>query len=123
MFLLLSLSTIAFIASVVIYLRFFYVDIAKIKGIPEIPGGELLAGHLYALGKDHATTAESWSYKYGWPVFQLRMGNRRAIILNSFEAAREWFVKNQTATLDRPSFYTFHGVVSATSGKPPFPPK
>jgi hypothetical protein len=25
-------------------------------------------------------------------------------------------VKNSTATVDRPWFYTFHGVVSATSG-------
>jgi phenylacetate 2-hydroxylase len=101
----------------VVYLWFFYVDIPKIKGIPEIPGGEVLAGHLNLLGDDHATKAEEWSCKNGWPVFQLRMGRRRAIILNSFEAAREWMVKNQSATLDRPWFYTFHGVVSKSSGK------
>lgn len=100
-----------------IYLRFFYVDIRKIEGIPEIPNGDLLAGHFYNLGNDHATTAEHWASKYGWPVFQLRMGRRRAIILNSFDSAREWMVKNQSATLDRPWFYTFHGVISATSGK------
>jgi hypothetical protein len=99
-----------------VYLFFFYVDIRKIDGIPEIPAGELLAGHLYQLGSDHATTAENWSAKYDWPVFQLRMGYRRAVIINSFEAAREWLVKNQSATVDRPWFYTFHGVVSATSG-------
>lgn len=103
-------------AAVYVYLYFFYVDIAKIDGIPEIPGGELLAGHLYKLGNDHATTAEAWASKYGWPVFQLRMGRRRAIMLNSFEAARDWIVKNQAATLDRPWFHTFHGVISATSG-------
>ncbi|TVY43659.1 Phenylacetate 2-hydroxylase [Lachnellula subtilissima] len=100
---------------VYVYLRFFYVDIPKIDGIPEIPGGEILAGHLYKLGNDHATTAEAWASKYGWPVFQLRMGQRRAIMLNSFEAARDWMVKNQAATLDRPWFHTFHGVISATS--------
>ncbi|ETS85365.1 hypothetical protein PFICI_03390 [Pestalotiopsis fici W106-1] len=98
------------------YLNFFYVDCAKINGIPEIPGGELLAGHLYQLGNDHATTAETWAAKYGWPVFQLRMGRRRAVFLNSFGAAREWLVKNQSSTVDRPWFHTFHGVVSKTSG-------
>ncbi|TVY48400.1 Phenylacetate 2-hydroxylase [Lachnellula occidentalis] len=102
-------------AAVYVYLYFFYVDIPKIDGIPEIPGGEILAGHLYTLGNDHATTAEAWAFKYGWPVFQLRMGRRRAIMLNSFEAARDWMVKNQAATLDRPWFHTFHGVISATS--------
>ncbi|KAL5341626.1 cytochrome P450 [Aspergillus crustosus] len=98
-----------------VYVYFFYVDIPKIQGIPEIPGGELLAGHLYQLGADHATTAQTWAIKYGWSVFQLRMGRRRAIILNSFESAREWMIKNQSATIDRPWFYTFHGVVSKTS--------
>ncbi|KAL4907793.1 hypothetical protein BDW74DRAFT_166430 [Aspergillus multicolor] len=98
-----------------VYVHLFYVDFPKIKGISEIPGGSLLAGHLYELGKDHATTAQIWAEKYNWPVFQLRMGYRRAIILNSFEAAREWMVKNQSATIDRPWFYTFHGIVSKTS--------
>ncbi|KAL2833335.1 cytochrome P450 [Aspergillus cavernicola] len=98
-----------------VYISFFYTDIPKIEGIPEIPGGELLAGHLYELGNDHATTAENWAATYGWPVFQLRMGYRRAVILNSFEAAREWLVKNQSATIDRPWLWTFHGIVSKTS--------
>ncbi|GKZ30915.1 hypothetical protein AbraIFM66950_010652 [Aspergillus brasiliensis] len=97
------------------YLRYVYVDFPRITGIPEIPGGEILAGHLYQLGNDHATTAERWSQKFGWPVFQIRMGQRRAVIINSFNAARDWMIKNQSATSDRPSFYTFHKVVSATS--------
>ncbi|VUC36590.1 unnamed protein product [Clonostachys rosea] len=106
---------VAISVSVLVCLKLFYVDIPKIDGIPEIPNGELLAGHLYQLGADHATTAENWSAQYRWPVFQVRMGCRRAIFLNSFESAREWLVKNNTATVDRPWFYTFHGVVSATS--------
>lgn len=98
-------------------LKYFYVDFPEVQGIPEIPGGKLLAGHLPQLGNDHATTAASWSAKYEWPVFQFRMGRRRAIMINSFESAREWLVKNQSATIDRPWFYTFHGVVSKTSGQ------
>lgn len=101
----------------IVCFRLFYVDIPQVKNIPEIPSGDLLAGHLYQLGIDHATTAEEWATKFGWPVYQLRMGRRRAVVLNSFDAARDWMVKNQSATLDRPWFYTFHGVVSKTSGE------
>ncbi|KAE8548284.1 hypothetical protein TMatcc_010154 [Talaromyces marneffei ATCC 18224] len=111
----LGLATSVIGLSAVIFLRFFYVDFRKIDGIPEIPNGDLLAGHLYQLGDDHATRSETWTNTYGWPIFQLRMGRRWAIMLNSFEAAREWIIKNQSATLDRPWFHTFHGVISATS--------
>jgi hypothetical protein len=104
--------------SALIYVYFFYVDHARIEGIPEAPGGDLLAGHFHQLGDDHGTTAERWALKYDWPVFQMRMGRRRAVVLNSFNSAREWMVANQSATSDRPWLYTFNGVVSATSGKP-----
>lgn len=115
-FMILTAVTCIPISFIWFWIRFFYVDIPKIKGIPEIPNGSLLAGHLYKLGKDHATTAEEWAQQYGWPVFQMRMGYRRAIVINGFEEAREWIIKNQSSTLDRPWLYTFHGVVSATSG-------
>lgn len=103
--------------SLLLYLRFFYVDFAAIKSIPEIPGGSLLHGHLYMLGQDHATTAEKWAQDYSWPIYQVRLGNRRVIFLNGFEVAREWLVTRQSYTIDRPSLYTFHGIVSKTSGK------
>lgn len=105
------------ISGLLIYLRFYYVDFAAIKGIPEIPGGSLLHGHLYQLGQDHATTTEIWAQKYGWPIYQIRLGNRRVIFLNGFEVAREWLVTRQGCTIDRPLLYTFHGIVSKTSGK------
>lgn len=101
-----------------LYLRFFYVDFPLIRNIPEIPGGSLLHGHLYMLGEDHATTAEKWSQEYGWPIYQVRLGNRRVIFLNSFKVAREWLVTRQSYTVDRPSLYTFHNLVSKTSGTP-----
>ena len=105
-----------FTIGALLYLRLFYVDIPKIDGIPEIPNGDLLAGHLYQLKEDHANTLHLWSLKYGWPVFQGRMGYRRAVFINSFDTAQEWITKNHAATADRPWFHTFHGVVSATSG-------
>ncbi|KAM5343721.1 hypothetical protein ACJ41O_012258 [Fusarium nematophilum] len=110
-----ALGAVAPVSALLVYLYFVRVDFPKVQGIPEIPGGATIAGHLYQLGNDHATTAASWSARYGWPVFQFRMGRRRAIMLNSFEATRNWLVKNQSATIDRPWFYTFHGIVSRTS--------
>ncbi|TPX09751.1 uncharacterized protein E0L32_009090 [Thyridium curvatum] len=115
LFALVGVASAALAIAALVYLYFFYVDYPKIKGIPEAHGGDLLAGHFYQLGADHAVTAERWSKENNWPVFQIRMGRRRAVILNSFNSSREWMVKNQTATVDRPWFHTFHGVVSATS--------
>lgn len=100
-----------------LYLQFFYVDFAHISGLPEKDGASLISGHLYNLGNDHASTAEAWGLDNSWGVFQIRLGNRRAIMLNSFDAAREWIVTQQAATIDRPWLYTFHGVVSKTSGE------
>jgi hypothetical protein len=110
-------STIVLSVALFVYLRYFYVDFAAIRGIPEIPAASLLYGHLYQLGNDHATTAQKWAEKYGWPIFQVRFGNRRVVVLNGFEVAREWIVTNQASTVDRPLFYTFHGIVSKTSGE------
>jgi phenylacetate 2-hydroxylase len=111
-----ALFLIVLAAITTLYIRFFYVDFAHIKGLPEIPGGSFISGHLYMLGNDHASTAEKWAVTNSWPVYQVRLGNRRAIILNSFDVAREWIVSKQTSTIDRPWLYTFHGVVSKTSG-------
>ncbi|POS75669.1 cytochrome P450 [Diaporthe helianthi] len=98
-----------------VYLRFFYVDFAAIEGIPEIPGTSLLHGHLYMLGQDHATTAQKWAESYGWSIYQVRLGNRRVVILNGFEIAKEWLVTRQNYTIDRPLLHTFHNLVSKTS--------
>ena len=91
-------------------------DIPKIKGIPEIPGALPVFGHLLQLGPDHATICESWWRKYHQSVFQIRLGNTRAVVVNSFEDAKQMLVGNQTAVIDRPTLYTFHGVISSTQG-------
>ncbi|KAJ9622581.1 hypothetical protein H2204_011500 [Knufia peltigerae] len=91
-------------------------DIPKIKGIPEIPGALPVFGHLLQLGPDHATVCEGWWRKYRQSVFQIRLGNTRAVVVNSFEDAKQMLVGHQTAVIDRPTLYTFHGVISSTQG-------
>lgn len=91
-------------------------DIPKIKGIPEIPGAIPIFGHLLQLGEDHATVCEKWWRKYRQSVFQIRLGNTRAVVVSSFEDARQMLIGHQTAVIDRPALYTFHGVISSTQG-------
>ncbi|KAF7195244.1 Phenylacetate 2-hydroxylase [Pseudocercospora fuligena] len=109
------LAAFLLIATGCIYLKYFYTDFASIDGIPEPRGASLFYGHLPLLGKDHATTAEHWARENSWPVLQVRLGCKRVVLLNGFQAARDWLVTNQASTIDRPLFYTFHKVVSKTS--------
>ncbi|KAI1023934.1 hypothetical protein LB504_005346 [Fusarium proliferatum] len=89
-------------------------DQPKIKGIPEIPGVPLF-GNLIQLGTDHARVAQKWAKKYG-PVFQTRLGTKRVIYVNSYEAVKHFWITHQSALISRPMFHTFHSVVSSSQG-------
>jgi phenylacetate 2-hydroxylase len=91
-------------------------DIPYIRGIPEIPGALPITGHLIQLGDDHATVCEKWWRKYGHSVFQIRLGNTRAVIVSSFEDCKKILVSNSQGLIDRPKLYTFHGLISSTQG-------
>ncbi|KAJ0116645.1 cytochrome P450 [Diaporthe amygdali] len=94
----------------------FATDIPHIKGIPELPGAVPVFGHLFKLGDDHASTCENW-WKLGNPsVFQVKLGNTRAVVFNSFEDIRQLLMGHQNAVIDRPKLYTFHGLISSTQG-------
>ncbi|KAJ5765239.1 hypothetical protein N7520_004798 [Penicillium odoratum] len=99
-----------------VYKHTLATDIPHIKGLPEIPGAVPVFGHLLRLGDDHASVCESWWRKYGHSVFQIRLGNTRAVVVNSFEDCRKMLLGHQNAIIDRPKLYTFHGVVSSTQG-------
>jgi phenylacetate 2-hydroxylase len=71
---------------------------------------------LLKLGEDHASSCEKWWRQYNDPVFQIKLGNTRAVVFNSFEACRDILVKHHNAVIDRPKLYTFHGVISSTQG-------
>ncbi|OJD29614.1 cytochrome p450 [Diplodia corticola] len=94
----------------------FSTNTPYIRGLPEPPGAVPFFGHLPLLGGDHPTRFQKWSVENGWAVLQARLGRRRVVVLNTFAAA-EWFMKkNAAATIDRPVFETFHGVVSGSQG-------
>ncbi|PHH64351.1 hypothetical protein CDD81_4708 [Ophiocordyceps australis] len=89
-------------------------DIAKIKNLPEIPGVPIF-GNLLQLGSNHARITKNWVRQFG-PVFQARLGNKRVIFVNSYDAVRHFWISNQSALISRPTFHTFHGLVSSSQG-------
>ncbi|GJN65996.1 phenylacetate 2-hydroxylase [Purpureocillium lilacinum] len=99
-----------------LYNVLFATDIPHIKGLPEIPGAIPLFGHLLKLGEDHASTCEKWWRQYGYSSFQIKLGNTRAVVVNSFDDCKKMLLGNQNAVIDRPKLYTFHGVISSTQG-------
>ncbi|KAM5380106.1 hypothetical protein ACJZ2D_003753 [Fusarium nematophilum] len=104
------------IVSYTLYNVAFGTDIPHIKGLPEIPGAVPVFGHLLKLGEDHATVCEKWWRQYNQSVFQIKLGNTRAVVVNSFEDCKKMLLGNQNAVIDRPKLYTFHGVISSTQG-------
>lgn len=94
-----------------------YFDIGctpAISGLPKIPGYPIV-GNLFQLGKSPALTFLKWSGKYG-DVYQLRLGNKRVIVVNSYTAATQLWIHNMSANCSRPITYTFHHVVSQSQG-------
>ncbi|KAI7277394.1 phenylacetate 2-hydroxylase [Hortaea werneckii] len=89
---------------------------SKISGIYEIPGALPIVGHLLHLGDDHASVCEKWWRTYKHSVFEIRLGNTRAVVINSFEDCKRMLLGHQSASIDRPTLYTFHGVISSTQG-------
>ncbi|KAI0882878.1 cytochrome P450 [Annulohypoxylon maeteangense] len=102
--------------TIIIYQITFATDIPHIKGLPEIPGAVPIFGHLLKLGEDHATVCEKWWRQYNHSVYQISLGNTRAVVVNSFEDCKKMLLGNQNAVIDRPKLYTFHGLISSTQG-------
>ncbi|RCI16106.1 hypothetical protein L249_1781 [Ophiocordyceps polyrhachis-furcata BCC 54312] len=110
------LVLVAAVAGLVHLLRrlLYATDVPKIKGIPEAPGLPLL-GSLVHLGTDHARVAQRWARRYG-PVVQARLGSRRVVFVNSYDSVRHFWITHQSSLVSRPTFHTFHNLVSSSQG-------
>lgn len=85
--------------------------------IPNLPGprGLPIVGSLpWLWGKVHAEQFRVWSEIYG-DVFQVRLGERTAVVVNSAAAARSLFLGQREAMNSRPLFYVLHGKVQGNS--------
>ncbi|KAK1517052.1 cytochrome P450 [Colletotrichum costaricense] len=109
-------TTLALLACYVAYNVAFGTDIPHIKGLPQMPGAVPIFGHLLRLGEDHASTCENWWRKGNPSTFQIKLGNTRAVVFNSYEDIRRLLIGYQNAVIDRPKLYTFHGLISSTQG-------
>ena len=89
-------------------------DMPKIPGLPEAPGWPLF-GSLFELGTNHSAALSKMAKRLG-PVFQIRMGNKRIVVANSFDSIKELWIRNQSALISRPLLHTFHTVVSSSQG-------
>ncbi|CAM2712626.1 unnamed protein product [Rotaria socialis] len=89
-------------------------DVPKISGLPEASGWPIF-GSLLELGENHSLALLKMAKRLG-PVFQIRMGNKRIVVANSFDSIRELWIRNQSALISRPMLHTFHTVVSSSQG-------
>ncbi|KAI1374165.1 cytochrome P450 [Hypoxylon crocopeplum] len=99
-------------------------NVPKIKGIPEIPGAIPIAGHLPLLGgstgKADTTVWTEWYQKYGWELFQMRFGQERVVVANTYSAIREIWVGNSAAVISRPIPYTVETFIGREMGASPW---
>ncbi|KAJ5833659.1 cytochrome P450 phenylacetate hydroxylase [Penicillium riverlandense] len=87
---------------------------ARIPGLKG-PQGLPIIGNLAQIRKNAAEQYRKWSKKYG-PVYQIQLGNVPIVVVNSAAAAKILWGQNSQALSSRPEFYTFHKIVSSTSG-------
>lgn len=89
---------------------FYVVVVRRIKSkstvgeAPELGGAWPIIGHLHLLGGGDQLlyrTLGAMADKYG-PVFNIRLGTRRAFVVSSWEVAKECFTINDKALISRP---------------------
>lgn len=84
------------------------------RRLPNIggPRGLPLLGNLHQLRPDPSETCRKWASHYGG-IYQISMGNMPVVVFNSMQAAKDVFGTQGSTLVDRPKFYTFHGVLSS----------
>uniref|UniRef100_A0A060TH59 ARAD1D36190p n=1 Tax=Blastobotrys adeninivorans TaxID=409370 RepID=A0A060TH59_BLAAD len=87
----------------------------RIENIPCIAGWPLV-GCLPLLGRTFAFTYLRWAEALNAPVFQMYLGSKIVVVVNSRWAAKKLWIDNMWANASRPCLYTFHKIVSQSQG-------
>ncbi|KAH6677259.1 cytochrome P450 [Halenospora varia] len=87
---------------------------ARVPGLGG-PRGLPLIGNLWQIRQNAAEKYREWAKTHG-SVYQIQLGNIPVVVVNSAAAAKVLFGQNAQALSSRPEFYTFHKVLSNTSG-------
>lgn len=88
--------------------------VARVPGLPGPRGLPLVGSLPWLRGEVHAEKYRQWAAIYG-DVFQVQLGNRTAVVVNSASAARSLFLGQREATNSRPLFYVLHQKVQSGS--------
>lgn len=75
------------------------------------PTGLPIVGNLHQVYPDPAEQLRKWGEQYGG-VYQIMFGNMPIVVFTSMQAAKDVFVGQGGALVDRPRFYTFHSMLS-----------
>ncbi|AOA63578.1 Phenylacetate 2-hydroxylase [Komagataella phaffii CBS 7435] len=96
---------------------------SEIKNIPSIPGLPFFGNTFDTLSNPHLKYQE-WCQRYGYDIFQVRIGTKRIVIVNSYDSIQKLWTENCSSNNSRPVLYTFHKVLSKnalyTIGTTPF---
>ncbi|CCE81469.1 Piso0_002126 [Millerozyma farinosa CBS 7064] len=88
---------------------------STIKNILVIPGYPLV-GNIFQVLNNPALVYMRWASYYKTSIFQVRLGIKRIVVVNSYEDVKNLWIKHSCSNNSRPVSYTFHDVVSATQG-------
>ena len=88
----------------------------EIANIFPIPGELPFIGHLHLILENPALIYLTWSKLYNQSIFQIRIGNKRVVVVNSFDDVVGLWVNHSCQNNSRPLSYTFHDLVSAIQG-------
>lgn len=84
---------------------------SKIFNIPEAPDALPFVGNLLPLGgrlnQNDSTIYSRWSKQLSSDLFQMRLGNERAIVANTFATVKDLWVGHSNELIDRPFQHGF----------------
>ena len=85
----------------------FATNFPKIARLPEVPGSLPFIGKLHLLGgrlkKNDCTVYSEWSAQLNnADIFQVRLGNQRVIVVNSWSAMKDLWISHSNDLCDRP---------------------
>ncbi|EFZ00660.1 Cytochrome P450 [Metarhizium robertsii ARSEF 23] len=88
---------------------------SPLNHFPGPPGWPLVGNFLSIYCQRTEKVYLQWAAQYG-DVFRIHLGYTPALVINSAEAAKQILHRNSQAVASRPSFYTFHTIVSKNLG-------
>ncbi|KAK5111252.1 hypothetical protein LTR62_005280 [Meristemomyces frigidus] len=86
-------------------------NIPEVAGISKVPGSWPFIGDLWSLGgrtgENDSSVYTQWSHQLGTDVFQMRLGDQRTLVANSFLAIKELWVGHANDLIHRPFQHGF----------------